>query len=962
MADAKGGGVIRFTYPLLATVAIPLLCFVLYRLAMYSARISKRRLNTIKVLLGLASLCAALAVTGFSWAKEVDRMAVIYALDQSRSVAGHSAETTEALQSAIDTMQSDDVAGVVVFGGRAATEILPSARPNIGERRMSVAKEATNLEQGIRHALADIPEGYAGRVVVVSDGVETDGDALAAAAIAAGRGVRIDALAIDRKAKPEVAVSSVRVPQKATKGEPIEVRVLTHSSQATAVQVTVSRSGLTIAKGVTQIGKGEDLIILRDVAPDPGVHRYDVEVTPVEPSDDSSPRNNHGGAFLRVTGESSVFVVSGQPSDATPLVQAIEADGLKVRSGSIKELPLSLGEMAAYDLLVLNDLPARSLTDEQMKGLASYVHDLGGGLLMTGARKSFGLGGYAYTPVEKVLPATFDLRKKRDRLSLSMVIAIDNSGSMGIEVKPGVTKLDLANEAAARSAMLLSTADRVGVMHVDTAVHWTQPMVDVVDPKAIAGRVRHAQAGGGGIYVDITMKAAFAALKSENTQLKHFLLFSDGDDSENMTGTRAQVRAAMKQKITTSVVSMGNGPHSAELSKLSKLGGGRFYIVEDMRELPRIFTQETIEASRAALSEEAFQASSFNPGPSTSGIDFAKAPALGGYSIVNARPRATVLLKASEEDPLLATWQHGIGKSAVFTTDVGAEFGRAWTKWPGYAALFSQLTRSLARAPESSDAQVHVEIKGSVGTVRVEAVSEAGRYKNHLDISGNLALPGGGSKQVEIKQTGPGRYEGTFDANAPGPYLLTASDAQSGLLGSGGVVRPSGSELRGDGSNRRLLNQIAGLSGGRLYGGTDGNLKKALEELLSNRPSPVYQHQPMWPYLLFLSMLLMLLSVVARRLVLPSEWWKRSAKEQGAVVADAEPSSTQVLENLRSRKRKKEQDDREFADEIAAAAEQTRPVVSTVAASAKKTAEAQEDAPPTEGSLAERLLEKKRKR
>ncbi|MCA9610742.1 MAG: VWA domain-containing protein, partial [Myxococcales bacterium] len=552
--------------------------------------------------------------------------------------------------------------------------------------------------------------------------------------------------------------------------------------------------------------------------------------------------------------------------------------------GGVERVPADLAEMATYDLIVLSDLNARAFTEAQMMALASYVRDLGGGLLMAGARDAFGLGGYSFTPIEEVLPATFDLRRRRDRASLAMVIAIDKSGSMGMEAAPGTTKLDLANEAAARSAMLLSPLDRVAVAHVDTEVSWTQPMTAVDDPARIAGAVRAAEPGGGGILVDITLEASYDVLEGQPTQLKHLLLFSDGFDSEDMTDARSLVRGAASRGITTSVVSMGNGPDTPELEQLSRLGGGRFYIVDDLSELPRIFTQETIAASRAALVDRAFHATLGEPSAATRGIDFSSAPALGGHAVVNARPRASVLLGATEDDPLLLVHQHGVGRSAVFTTDLGAAWGRPWLTWDGYAALFGQLGRSLARSPERRDAQIGVTLEGGRGQIRVEAVDELGRVRNYLDLSATIAGPGGRSSEVALTQTASGRYEASFDADAPGPYLVTVRERGEGLVGSAGVVRPRGDELRGEGTDHALLAQVAALTGGEVREGS-------LDAVFTNRPPAVYAYAPAWRELVAAAMLCMLLSVALRRLVLPRRLAKGAAVVEGATKLAERPTT-----------------------------------------------------------------------
>lgn len=514
-----------------------------------------------------------------------------------------------------------------------------------------------------------------------------------------------------------------------------------------------------------------------------------------------------------------------------------------------------------------------------MRELAAYVRELGGGLLMAGARHSFGLGGYALTPVEEVLPASFDLRRRRDRASLAMVIAIDKSGSMMAEAAPGTTKLALANEAAARSALLLSPFDRVGVAHIDTEVSWTLPMTVVDDPSAIAAVVRRAQPGGGGILIDPTLEASYDVLRQQPSQLKHLLLFSDGEDSEQMIEARRLVAGAARDHITTSIVSMGSGVDTPELEHLSRIGGGRFYIVEDMTELPRIFTEETIAASRAALVTEPFRARPVEPSATTRGIDFESAPPLGGHAVVNARPRASILLAASDEDPLLLEHQHGIGRSAVFATDTGATFARSWLSWPGYAGLFGQLGRSIARSPERRDARVNVTLQGGSGRVIVEAVDEGGRTENYLELAATIAGPSGRSQHVALTQTGAGRYEGRFEGGTPGAYLVTVREGEDQLVGSAGVVRARGDELRGEGTDHALLARIAALTGGRARDDLDG--------VFHERPPRTFAYRPAWRPLVIAALLLLLVSVALRRLVLPG---RRAVRPDRAIVTA--PSST----------------------------------------------------------------------
>jgi len=926
-----GGDVIRVGAPWLLLVGLPVLALMLWRLRALPSGHAGFRRRAIQAAMALSLVAAVLALGRLEVGAQVDRLAVVFALDRSRSVerAGESGATRarEDVRRATTSMEVDDKAGLVVFGAEAATEVVPSPRPSFGAVRASVPRDGTNIGGAIRRALADLPAEHLGRIVVISDGVETDGDALAAAASAASRGVLIDVVAIERTPSPEIAVARVRVPQTANPGEPVELRIVTRATEAAPVRVRVTRNGEVIAMAEAQIHAGDDVLVMRDIAPAAGVHRYDVLIEGLAAGSDASPENNEGGAFMRVSGQSRALVLAGVPAEAGALADALGRGGAVVEVQGPAGAPADLATLASYDLLVLSDIRARAFTEDQLRMIRSYVRDLGGGLLMVGARGAFGLGGYAYTPIEEVLPATFDLRQRRDRASLAMVIAIDNSGSMGMEIAPGKTKLDAANEAAARSAQLLSPFDRVGVMHVDTAVSWTLAMTAVDDPDGIAAAVRRAQPGGGGIDVDVALPAAYDALRSEATQLKHVLLFSDGDDSQGLGGLRSVVQGAVDDQITTTIVSMGNGSYTPELEVLSGIGQGRFYIVDNLNELPRIFTEETIEASRSAIVEEPFVPSLEARGGPTRGIDFAAAPALGGYVVVNARPAASVLLGAKDDDPLLLTWQHGVGRSAAFATDGGSLFARSWLAWSGYPALFSQLGADLARGPERSDARVSVRLDRGVGRVVVEAVDEEGRYRNYLDLSATVAGPGGRRIPVVLGQNGAGRYEGTFDAAVPGPYLVTvreSQDGEAGLVGSAGAVRSAGDELRGEGTDHALLAQVAALTGGVVL--TD------IGRAFTDRPTTVYAYRPLWPQLLIAAMALMLLSVALRRLVIPAHVLQRAVParlwrllggrvhQAGGAADGPDPAATLgALHRAKSEGRRGRARDREVAAEVEAA-------------------------------------------
>lgn len=923
--------------PVLFAVALVVALVAFTRLRHLKVRKQPRR-RILQALTALALVFAVCAAGDLGFRRRMDRMALVFVLDRSRSLEeSEPGLRRELAAAAAARIQDQDRVGLVLAAEGADTEAAPSETPSFSQASQ-LGREGTDLAAGVRRALAELPAEYSGRIVLISDGLQTSGDVLHAAEVAGQRGVAVDVFPVPRDATPEVAVERVRVPDTAHEGEPVQVRVLVRSTEETTARIRLLVDGVPSRESVVNLRAGVTPVEIEVEAGDIGLHRFQVEVTPTDDDADTSLSNNSGGALLQVAGESRILVVADDAAEVTPLLRAFEDQDIEVSVTGPDAFPRSVVGLAGYDLLVLHDVRARSFSVDQLTVMRSFVRDTGGGLFMIGARESFGVGGYVSTPVEEALPVRLDLRERRDRASFSMVIAIDQSGSMGAMVGSR-TKLDLANEAAFRSAELLSRSDRLGVMHVDTSVHWTLPLGDMSHGRADA--IRRAAVGGGGILVRTALDASFAALRRESSQLKHMLLFSDGNDSAEMTGTERLVRDALADGITTSVVSMGNGVDTAALERLSTLGGGRFYIVTDMRSLPTIFTEETMQASRAALSRDPFTATRGESHQITRGLDLSSAPQLLGHAIVVRKPRSRVLLWAAEDEPLLAAWRYGLGRSAVFTTDLGVEFGQPWRDLDLLTTLLDRTSRTILRETEAR-ASFGVEINGSEGTIFMDVV-EDGEAQDDLALSANVSRPQGGSQEVVFHQVSPGRYEATFDASEQGGYVVgVLNDATGEFLGSGGAVRSGGGERLESPTDRVLLEQVAQLSGGRVL--------DHIEDSFDVRPSAVSAHESKAPLMLVLALLCFTLALVLRRFGLPGarDGLRPEVRARRAVRSTAESNAS-----TKPARRTKPKAENKTSAGVPANPEAPK-------ASEGSESESVSDAPPS--TLAERLLAGKKAR
>ncbi len=818
-----------------------------------------------RVLSGLlawaSAMTCALVVLGLSSdAPPVDRQVAVLVVDRSRSmdlVPDAPARIAREMASAEPSMRAEDRLGLVALGADAALEMEPRWHHGTRPPPVVVDRDATDLAAGIRRALTAVPDDAAGRIVLLTDGDATRGDTVAAAAEARMAGVRVDAVELTPPDRADVRVRSLEAPPTLAAGESFELRALIVAPAPVEVDVEIERDGTTVHTSRTRLETGEQVVRLRQVAPREGSHRYEIRIKALAPALDAVAANNHAVALVRVRGASTALVLEGDEGRGEFVAGSLRTAGFHVEVGDGAAVPEGVAGMAGYDLIVLSDIPASALSTAQTHALASYTRDLGGGLLLLAGDRSLGAGGYRDTPVEEVSPVRFEPPPER-RPSRSLVLALDTSGSMIDPTPAGPTKITLASEAVARAIAQLGPADQVGVALVDTQVRWSTPLGPV---SAMAYRGGPgAEARGGGILVDVALDASYAALRSSSDEIRHVILFSDGDDAEQIGGCRERVAAALAAGITTSVVALGQGKHVEALAALAAAGGGRFHLVDlaHADRLPAVFAEEAGRLGDSSLRDISFRPVAATPGVSLRGVDVASAPPLGGYAVTTPRARAAIHLTGPGGDPLLAVWSVGLGRAAAFMSDLKDRWGLAWTSWPGAARLVGQLGRELARRLDDPRLRLEGEVQGR--TLRVRATVTGARAPSDpwRRLTVTIAAPDGTTTTRPLEPVGLGSYAAEAPALATGAYLVTAVDESSHQPVGTCALWAADDELR-QASGHDLLVQVTSLTGGRLR----TTLAGLFDERLARRGSPT----PLAPTLLPLAALLLVASVASRRLV-----------------------------------------------------------------------------------------------
>ena len=647
-------------------IARPLLLFLLLLLPIlyYGYRRSLVDLSRTQRIISLAIraiiiVLLILSVADVQYLKTDDKLAVIFLADISDSISEDGLKKAgDYINEALKSRDKSQQAGIIAFTDKA--EILrafrgePEEELNLAEVKKTWldgdedAGDTTNIAQAVEMAWGVFPANANKRIVLLTDGVETQGDAIHTGLRGKDFDVQVDTVPIYPSDEPEVMVQRIDAPAQIKQGAPFNLEVVIHSNHEDIAEIRLFKNKFEVAKQEVRLEEGENRVMFTQTSTESGTLTYDAICRTTK---DTRYDNNRALGLVTVTGKPKVLLIDENEAQARHLTRALEDAEIRVDVRNGLGVPSELADLQNYDLVIFSEVPANRLDEKQMERIRTYVQDLGGGFMMLGSENSFGLGGYYKTPIEEILPVRTDTEKKKETPSLAMVLVIDKSGSMG-----GI-KIELAKVAARSTVELLGRRDKIAVIAFDGSPFWIVEMHGASDKLYISDQIGSITAGGGtNLYP--ALQQAYFALTQTTAKLKHVIALSDGHSQlGDWYGIASSMRA---EQITMSTVGIGSGADMNLLGNLANWGGGRDYFTQDPYNVPQIFAKETVTASKSAIIDEPFIPQRIKPTQVLNGIDLELAPFLLGYVATQPRPTAEIFLVSDRGDPVLASWQYGL--------------------------------------------------------------------------------------------------------------------------------------------------------------------------------------------------------------------------------------------------------------------------------------------------------------
>jgi len=852
----------QFTHPYYLLLLLPALAWVIWFAWKTDVQVSPWRRWTALGIRILVLIALVFAIAGLQWLRPMEGMNVFFALDRSESIPSPQQEEAKDYVNRISKeKRREDKVGVIVFGAEASIESSPNAAVDLQKIQAVVGTERTDLAAAIRLATAAFPETGQKRLVVMSDGNENVGDAMSAVLAAKPLGVTVDVVPLGVVRANDVCVQKLQVPTKLKEGQVFEVKIFVQADQATPATVRLFRDDQYLGEQKVELSAGKNLFTFPQTLPKPGFYKYDVQV---DAPGDPLPQNNRATSFATVRGQPRILIVSADPEQDRQLAAALKSPSLEVLLVGAKDFPATVAEMQSYDAIFISNLAAGDLGLDRERLLESAVRDFGVGLVCVGGDQTYAAGGYRGTPLEETLPVSMELDSKKVLPSGAVVLVMH-----GMEFANGN---EVARLCAQGVLAALGPTDEMGVVLWDGNEHWVFDLQKVANKKKLAALIAGMNQGDLGTFQGV-LTMAHEALKKSTANLKHIIVFSDGDPG---APTQELMQAIVGDRITVSTVLISGHSPPDTMEWMADQGKGRFYNVNSPDDLPQIFIKETAVILKSAIYEDPFQPQLRAPNELVRGIGASEYPKLLGYVATTPKPRAETPLWTDKGDPLLANWQYGLGRAVAFTSDAKARWARIWLNWDKYRQFWSQIGQWSMRRLENADFTTEVAADKGEGLINVEALDEQGNFRNFLNLQAVVASPTGKRQTVRLEQTGPGHYEARFPTREIGSYLLNLMDIKDGQVRGSQVIGTSvnySPEFNTSEPNLNLLRRIAETGGGKIL----DPMIPSVNPFMHDRRK-TFQPRDLWESLLKFAILLFTVDVGVRRIQIGRDEWARGLR------------------------------------------------------------------------------------
>lgn len=753
-----------------AFILIPIILVFMYIVLKKFKNLKRKNLvNLISRILIIIFIVCGIADITLSIKRR--NISTIFILDVSDSMSLFKEKGIDFIDKALEEMPKNNKAGVVVFGDNATIDKVMDNKKEYNGIKSAPLVSATNIEEAINTSFSLFDKNASKRIVLITDGEENKGDLLNNIVLLNKENIDLKVYKVSNESGNEVYVENVKVPDNISIGEEFTVTTTIESNVQTKAKLTLFSGRDKKAEEEVELQKGSNKFVFKDVQTTGGFKEYRVLV---EAYEDTNGINNEYSCFTNVIAPPNILVIQGKENSALGVIETLKNTSCNLNIVSPNSAPRELNEMLEYKTIVLCDVHKDDLNSGFIDNIESYVKDYGGGVVTFGGENSYALGGYRNTPLEKILPVNMDKKGKNEVPPISISLIIDKSGSMS-SGNGEVSKLTLAKEAAMNALESLRESDEINVIAFDDKYQNVVEMQSAKDIKSIKEMIGGISIGGGtSIYP--ALEQGYKSQLNSKGKIKHIILLTDGQDGFALSNYSDLINNIKNEGITLSTVSVGEDADGNLLEALANQGGGRHYHTDQYTDIPRIFAREVLLSAGTYIINEEFTPSISSNSEILSGINTKEGiPKLKGYIGTSIKDNATEILTSNHDEPILASYRYGIGKTVSWTSDINGQWSSDYLTWDKGAQLIKNAI--YWTIPELSD-EGKLSISQDGNEALIEFYSDSNLEDSKLKAIYNSES--GNNGELELTQEEPGKYTGRVKLNEIGFYNFNVREEKDG--------------------------------------------------------------------------------------------------------------------------------------------------------------------------------------
>ena len=755
---------INFSHPWLLLLLIPAALLTVIPYFRLDKRYRKTRNRIISMILHsiIMLLCiSVLAGVSFSYDKTNSENEILLLVDVSSSGKNSEQRKNNFIQAFLEECDSVRV-GLVTFGYDQiyASPIDHNASRVYSDYRNAKLPDtsATDVEAALNYAATLFEKPETAKIVLLSEGLETDGKARNAIKNVSVGGIRVDTVYFpDEPDEAEVQLIGVEMPDyNVAVGADFQVQLSVQSSYEGKAKVTLLDNGTKQKPVEVTLGKGIANIELTHSVTTPGMHQFSFEISCDK---DAVLLNNSYSSYIILNKFNEILILESIAGESDRLKDALERlkdnpeEKLNVTVRSIHtEAPQSLKELCDFDEVILVNIANSDLPQGFDQILSDYVSRKGGGLFTVGGSDPVTKKPHTYVRddmygslYQQMLP----VQAINYTPPIGVMILIDRSGSMDSN-DGGKSKLTLAKEGAQECVNGLSERDWCGVISLDDNAVDEVALIPATRKYEIKETIEAIQLGGGTAYTPALDSAGSALSILTGVERKHIILVTDGMPGDSYKSYSSVIERNYEEYgITFSVLSIGSASFE-NLQKAAELGHGTCYSVDygDYNTIPEVMAAELKQPSLQEIKfdEKGFQPTVKSHTAVVEGIDEANMPTLYGYYGTKAKADAEVSLIA-QYVPLYAQWKYGKGTVGSFMCDLNGKWSGTFLANASGTRILSNIITGLLPIENIRMSDIDVELIEENYTTRVNIYTGLAEHEQ-IEMDVQLMVNGADQRSV----------------------------------------------------------------------------------------------------------------------------------------------------------------------------------------------------------------------